>query len=112
MVFAGGASAVLLGLIGNWRSRAKEHERASRALYAITDRRAIIWSPEPKGNAVRIRTIPRGEIYNLVRLENPDGSGSVLFSSTQGRHDARNRRPVVPIRLSAMWTTFAESSCS
>ena len=83
MTFAGLAFAVVLGLIGNWRSRTKERERSSRALYAITDRRAIIWSPEPKGNAVRIRTIPRGEIYNLVRVENPDGSGSVLFSSTK-----------------------------
>jgi hypothetical protein len=83
MAFAGFSFAVVLGLIGNWRSCIKERERSARMLYAITDRRAIIWAPEPKGSAVRIRTIPRGEIYNLVRLENPDGSGSVLFSSTK-----------------------------
>jgi hypothetical protein len=83
MVFTGGASAVFLGLIGKWRSRVKEHDRASRALYAITDRRAIIWAPEAMGSAVRVRTIPRGEIYNLVRVEEPDGSGSVLFSNTK-----------------------------
>jgi hypothetical protein len=97
MVFAGGASAVLLGLIGNWRSKVKEHALASRSLYAITDRRAIIWAPEPKGNAVRIRTIPRGEVYNLVRLENPDGSGSVLFTSS--KDDTTHH-------IDAQWYTF------
>jgi hypothetical protein len=83
MVFTAFAFAVVLGLIGNWRWRAGERVRAAEVLYAITDRRAIIWTPEPKGNAVRIRTIPRGEISTLVRLQRPDGSGSLFFSSTQ-----------------------------
>ena len=51
MAFTSLAFAIVLGLFGNWRSRSKERELAAEVIYAITDRRAIIWSPEPKGGA-------------------------------------------------------------
>jgi hypothetical protein len=82
MAFMSLALAIVLGLFGNWRSGTKERERAAEVTYAITDRRAIIWSPDPKRGALRIRTISRGKIYSLVRVEQPDGSGSVLFNDT------------------------------
>jgi hypothetical protein len=74
------ASMFAIGLIGNWIGRMKRYRNDATVCYAITDRRAIIWTPEPKSNAVRIRTFPRGEIRNLVRVQAPDGSGSLLFA--------------------------------
>ena len=81
MIFAGISSVIIIGLIGNRVSRVDQWSRAASVCYAITDRRAIIWTPVPKSNAVRIQTIPRGDIRSLVRVENPGGSGSVLFST-------------------------------
>ena len=44
--------------------------------------------------------MPRGKIYNLVRVEDPDGSGSVLFSR---RHAARYRGRLVLRSPFFMW---------
>jgi hypothetical protein len=73
------ASLIGIGLVGNWISRITQRSRDASVCYAVTERRAIIWSPEPRSNAVRIKTFPRGEIRNLVRVQTPDGSGSLLF---------------------------------
>ncbi len=73
------ASLIGIGLVGNWISRIKQRSRDASVCYAVTERRAIIWNPEPRSNAVRIRTFPPGEIRNLVRVQTPDGSGSLLF---------------------------------
>jgi hypothetical protein len=81
MVLVVVASLFGIGLIGNWYSRIKRRTRDASVCYAITDRRAVIWTPESKGNAIRISTFPRGEIRNLVRLQTPDGSGSLLFNT-------------------------------
>jgi hypothetical protein len=60
--------------------------RQANACYAVTDRRAISWVPEPKGDAIRVRTLPRGNIGEVTRVERPDGSGSLEFSLTEGSH--------------------------
>jgi hypothetical protein len=73
-------SIIGIGLIGHVLSTIKQHFDDASACYAITERRAIIWTPDRRGNAVRIRTFPRGEIRNLVRVQTPDGSGSLLFA--------------------------------
>jgi hypothetical protein len=75
------AGLIVIGLPAKMVSRDKQRRRDRAVCYAITERRAIIWTPESKGNAVRIRTFPRGEIRSLVRVQHPDGSGSVLFNS-------------------------------
>ncbi len=71
---------VAIGMVAAWNSRRSERRRLSRVRYAVTDRRAIIWTPEPKGVAIRIQTLFQGQIRTLVRVERPDGSGSLEFS--------------------------------
>jgi len=77
LVFLGIGCLFLIGLIAAWNSRRTERRRYRDTCYAITDRRAIVWSPEPKGAAIRVQTISRGQVRNLVRIERPDGSGSL-----------------------------------
>ena len=48
-------------------------------LYALTDRRAIIWIPQKPSNAIEVHSFARGTIKDIHRLEYPDGSGSVRF---------------------------------
>jgi hypothetical protein len=48
-------------------------------IYALTDRRAIIWVPQRGIKAVEVHTYTRGSVRSIHRLEYPDGSGSVRF---------------------------------
>jgi hypothetical protein len=45
--------------------------------YAVTDRRAIAWIPDAKSEGTRVLSLPRGHIRTVVRVERPDGSGSL-----------------------------------
>jgi hypothetical protein len=53
--------------------------RLVNTCYAITDRRVIMWTPEPRGDAVGVQALGRGQIKSLVRIERPDGSGHLEF---------------------------------
>jgi hypothetical protein len=57
--------------VGGWRSYLK--------MYALTDRRAVIWVPQSDSGAVEVHTMARGTISSVSRLEYPDGSGDVNF---------------------------------
>jgi hypothetical protein len=48
-------------------------------IYALTDRRAIIWVPVRGSKAVEVHAYTRGSVRSIHRLEYPDGSGSVRF---------------------------------
>ena len=61
--------------------------RQARSYYALTDRRAIAWIPEPKGDAIRVRSLPRGQIRSVTRIERPDGSGTLEFILSPGCPD-------------------------
>ncbi len=63
------ALAIVIGLIANWFSQRSEFRRKANILYAVTDRRAIFWSPEPKGSAIRIKTVRRGQIKDVERVQ-------------------------------------------
>jgi len=80
LVFIGIGCLFVIGLIAAWNNRWSERRRLSNVCYAITDRRAIVWAPEPKGDAIRVQVVARGQLRNLVRVERPDGSGSLEFS--------------------------------
>jgi len=80
LVFLGIGCLFVIGLIAAWRNRWSERRRLSNVCYAITNRRAIVWAPEPKGDAIRVHTVPRGQVRKLVRIECPNGSGSLEFS--------------------------------
>ncbi|MFI5460066.1 MAG: hypothetical protein ACHRXM_32000 [Isosphaerales bacterium] len=84
LTFLGWSCVFVIGLVLVWRSRVREHRRKANVCYAITDRRAIIWAPEPKGDAIRVQAVARGQVKNVVRLERPDGSGSLEFSGDRG----------------------------
>jgi hypothetical protein len=60
-----------------WFSRPAELRRMSQTRYAVTDRRAILWVPDAKTDAVRVISVQRGEIESVVRVELPDGSGDL-----------------------------------
>ncbi len=76
---------VLLGL----RDRSANRAAQRPSVYALTDRRAIVWKPRPDGPGVGVFSFPRGTIRSVDRVENPDGSGDVLF----GPHDFGSHRP-------------------
>jgi hypothetical protein len=76
-----------LGLLANLFSRRVARSRMTRVCYALTDRRAIIWVPEPRSDATRVYTILRGRIKSLVRVERPDGTGDLEFSVTDSFPD-------------------------
>jgi hypothetical protein len=71
---------VSAGTVANWYNRGKSRRRQERVWYALTDRRAIIWIPEPDSESVRIVSLPGNQIKSLERVERPDGSGSLEFT--------------------------------
>ncbi len=75
------ACFIVMVSIATWFGRQRENRRKANFLYAVTDRRAIVWAPEPRGDAVRIRTIERGQIQSLERVQRKDGSGDLFFST-------------------------------
>jgi hypothetical protein len=40
-----------------------------------------------KGDAIRVQTVARGQVGNLIRVERPDGSGTLEFAGTRGPVD-------------------------
>jgi hypothetical protein len=47
--------------------------------YALTDRRAVVWEPQPDSKGIAVRAYPRGSVESVSRVEYPDGSGDVVF---------------------------------
>jgi hypothetical protein len=68
-----------LGLIANMLDKRSERRLLKGTLYALTDARAITWSPT--GGALTVQSIPRGSVKSLHRMEYADGSGSVIFDN-------------------------------
>jgi hypothetical protein len=83
-------------LIERWSSGNVSRPR----VYALTDLRAITWTPWPNSPAVEIRTVARGSITSLHRLEYPDGSGDVMFSAPteSGRSGASGFERIADVR--------------
>jgi len=82
LMYLGYGCVFVIGLILVWRSRLRERLRKASTCYAVTDRRAIVWAPEAKGDAIRVQALARGQFSNLVRVERPDGSGNLEFRET------------------------------
>jgi hypothetical protein len=71
---------ITLGVIAQWNDRRRERARLASYLYALTDRRAIIWAPDSTTRGVAVYTFPKGKVGSIHRVEFPDGSGDVLFT--------------------------------
>jgi hypothetical protein len=88
LLLVGIACVIVIGLIAYWSSRRREFRRRSNILYAVTDRRAIIWIRERKSDAIRIKTVQRSQIMTVERVQRPDGSGNLFFSTGRGHLSA------------------------
>jgi hypothetical protein len=82
----GGVMFALTVAVG-WNSRVELHRKAN-VCYAITDRRAIVWLPEPQPDAVRVISLRRGRIKSVERVERSDGSGNLEFSWPRIHHSS------------------------
>ena len=70
-------SLMVAATIGIWSGVLKERSRQAGVCYAVTDRRVIFWTPEPRSDAVRVVSVRRGEIQHVVRVQCADGSGNL-----------------------------------
>ena len=75
--WASGLVALLLGLGKSVASRAASREN-SRALYALTDRRAIAWRPAAIAGT-EVRSYWADQIESTSRVDRPGGKGDVVF---------------------------------
>jgi hypothetical protein len=53
--------------------RSIRHRPPTSSLYAITDRRAILWSPSYDGSSLRVASLARGQVDYVQRSERADG---------------------------------------
>jgi hypothetical protein len=82
-LFIGGFLSVALLLF--FLCRRSERTRLRGTLYALTDRRAIIWRPSGRTGGVEVHSVARGGVKRVHRVEYPDGSGDVIFQQpTEG----------------------------
>lgn len=65
--------------------------RAGRVLYAVTDRRAILFEPARRG-ARKVRSFEPAALQALERTEHPDGSGDLIFARQAWRDSDGDRR--------------------
>jgi hypothetical protein len=69
--------------IGRWIEHGSSGGQSKPNVYALTDRRAIIWFPQRAAGGVEVHAIARGSVVSVHRLEYPDGSGDVRFTFRQ-----------------------------
>jgi hypothetical protein len=70
----------LLATLFAWSNRLRVLAQNAVTLYALTDRRAIIWMPAwSRKGAMVVQSVVRGGIAGVDRIEYADGSGDVRF---------------------------------
>lgn len=67
-------ATILVRVFAGW-----QRVRQAHSYYAVTDRRAISWIPEAKDGSIRVRSLGRGRIQDIARVERPDGTGTLEF---------------------------------
>jgi len=74
MLLGFGTLASLVGAV-------RERRLRGRRFYALTDRRAIVWSPVAGSDAVTVHVYPRGSIRpeQIERTQFPDGGGTLAI---------------------------------
>jgi hypothetical protein len=100
--FAGVACVIVASLLSNSIARRREWRRLGQVCYAITDRRAISWIPQPLSKAVRVEALGRGSCSHLVRIETPDGSGNLELGRISFDHIPEVRRVEQIVRSNLM----------
>ena len=70
---------------------------ARKTVYALTDKRALILSPSWRG-VIQVRGIPPEHLPDRTRTQNPDGSGSLVFTRlTTTRYSSKGGTTVVTV---------------
>ncbi len=87
LVFGVIGGIILTVTIASAVAKRLQAARETGVCYAVTDRRAISWEPEENGDAVRVQSSPKGRIGDVVRVERPDGSGSLEFTLARNPDD-------------------------
>ncbi|MEO6807938.1 MAG: hypothetical protein ABI353_02365 [Isosphaeraceae bacterium] len=85
-----GGFVIVLSMIFCWWIDWAEVRKTANKLYAMTDRRAIIWVPSEHAGAVEVHSISARMVGKIHRVENTDGSGDVMFT---GRADGPYLNP-------------------
>lgn len=60
--------------------------RAKKTVYALTDRRAIIWEPAGMFGGAAVRNYTAAGLGRMSRTERGDGSGSLVFEEVVTHH--------------------------
>jgi hypothetical protein len=79
LVFGVLAALVAMGIVGSYHSDRRARRAEARNVYAITDRRALLWINDEDTPSVAIRSIERGRIGDLHRVEREGGRGDVII---------------------------------
>lgn len=53
-------------------------------LYALTDRRALVWTPSPLEDSIAVRSFTPAEMNAFMRIDRPDGTGDLIFHESIG----------------------------
>ena len=72
---------IVVGIVGSKIDARSQRNATDGQVYALTDRRAIIYVPDAKSGAVTVHAIPRGtiKVNKVHRVQYPDGSGDVVL---------------------------------
>jgi hypothetical protein len=91
LAFYGVAGVIVISVIASQIKSRADRRAAANVSYAVTDRRVISWVPEWQMGGVRVMSLPRGEIVDVMRVERPDGSGNLEFTRSEHaiRHNFR-----------------------
>lgn len=79
LTFYGFSGAIVIALFANLIKGRAQRRAATNIFYAVTDRRTISWVPDVSLGGVRVRSLPRSQIVDVMRVQRADGSGNLEF---------------------------------
>ena len=101
-LFGSGIATTLIGthLLASFTKHGSWRRRSGLELYALTDRRALIWGPAERSTAAIVTQILPGSVHAdlIVRLEYPDGRGNLTWGANASDPDQDGFFGVAEIR--------------
>jgi hypothetical protein len=86
------SAGLLAGIVGisfvavtmvSWVSNLRRSWTTKPPWHALTDRRAIVWESQVGSAGIAVHAYARGTVKGIHRIEFPDGTGDVIFSTSQ-----------------------------
>ncbi len=90
-------SLVVHGFKAGFGALMRKGERL-RPIYALSDRRAIIWVPQSRLSAFQVIHQPARSLSGVHRIELPDSTGDVIFESGQSHWSPGGLKGVSDVR--------------